>query len=462
MKLFAILRLFILILPSIFRQVGASSPTTAQRLEDASQCAIKCFSQFVDKPTFSTANKVRICDDHKLSNTVASCIHTACPIRDLFGRNFSRSALQGSGYSHGRLWADFLKLEQTNCGRPELDNDHNIRGINYTILGIAVFSIVLRTVTKSYHFSRWGADDYLIIAASVFTGVQCIIMGLMTFAGLGRNIWTLDDSTITTFHIYLLVVQYAYVLSLCLIKLSILYFFLRTFPDPKFRLIIKCTIAFNIVTTIIVTICGALQRQPIKLLWDGWKEYPPRGITLNIPAIIFFHAGVNIALDIWMFALPLTQLYSLGLQPKKKAGVMVIFGVGIFLIAASCIRIPYLLDFTRTLNTSSDAQGFVVWSNIESGVGILVACMPHMQPIFRAIAARGRSWNILPKSSSSSTEGIFVQRSLATIKMSRTDGTTLLEPDDLVLHDTGGLLSEPSSAKVDSKFGSLSETGTSR
>ncbi|CZR43684.1 uncharacterized protein FPRO_07399 [Fusarium proliferatum ET1] len=441
MKLFAILRLFTLILPCLFPQVGASSPTTAQRLEDASQCAIECFSQFVDKPTFSTTNKERICDDHKLSNTVASCIHTACPIRDLF---------------------DFLKLEQTNCGRPELDNDHNIRGINYTILGIAVFSIVLRTVTKSYHFSRWGADDYLIIAASVFTGVQCIIMGLMTFAGLGRNIWTLNDSTITTFHIYLLVVQYAYVLSLCLIKLSILYFFLRTFPDPKFRLIIKCTIAFNIVTTIIVTICGALQRQPIHLLWDGWKEYPPRGITLNIPAIIFFHAGVNIALDIWMFALPLTQLYSLGLQPKKKAGVMVIFGVGIFLIAASCIRIPYLLDFTRTLNTSSDAQGFVVWSNIESGVGILVACMPHMQPIFRAIAARGRSWNILPKSSSSSTEGIFVQRSLATIKMSRTDGTTLIEPDDLVLHDTGGLLSDPGSAKVDSKFGSVSETGTSR
>ncbi|EWZ90780.1 hypothetical protein BFJ68_g9091 [Fusarium oxysporum] len=441
MKLFALLRLFILILPSIFQQVGASSPTTAQRLEDASQCAIKCFSQFVDKPTFSTANKERICHDHKLSNAVASSIRIACPIRDLF---------------------DFLKLEQINCGRPELDNDHNIRGINYTILGIAVFSIVLRTVTKSYRFSQWGADDYLIIAASLFTGVQCIIMGLMTFAGLGRNIWTLDDSTITTFHIYLLVVQYAYVLSLCLIKLSILYFFLRTFPDPTFRLIIKYTIAFNIVTTIIVTICGALQRQPIHLLWDGWKEYPPRGITLNIPAIIFFHAGVNIALDVWMFALPLTQLYSLGLQPKKKAGVMVIFGVGIFLIAASCIRIPYLLDFTRTLNASSNAQGFVVWSNIESGVGILVACMPHMQPIFRAIAARARSWNILPKGSSSSTEGIFVQRSLATIKMSKTDGTTLVEPDDLVLHDRGGLLSEPSPAKkVDSKFGSVSETGTS-
>lgn len=41
MKLFAILRLFTLILPCIFPQVGASSPTTAQRLEDASQCAVR-------------------------------------------------------------------------------------------------------------------------------------------------------------------------------------------------------------------------------------------------------------------------------------------------------------------------------------------------------------------------------------------------------------------------------------
>ncbi|KAF4345319.1 integral membrane protein [Fusarium beomiforme] len=334
-------------------------------------------------------------------------------------------------------------------------------------------------VAKSYRFSPWGIDDYLIVVASAFTVVQCIMMGLMTFEGLGRDIWILDDETITRFHIYLLVVQYTYVLSLCFIKLSILFFFLRTFPDPTFRMIIKCTIVFNILTTIIFSICGALQRQPIYLLWEGWKEYPPRGITLDIPAIILAHAGINIALDVWMFVLPLTQLYSLGLKPKKKAGVMVIFGVGIFLIAASCIRIPYLLDFTRTLNAtckfegnlsifiltgtvSADSQGFIVWSNIESGVGIMVACMPHMQPIFRAIAARARSLNILPLRSGSSAEGIFVQRSLTTIKMSRTDGTTLMEVDDLILHDQGGLLSEPSPAKrLDSKYGSVSGTGTS-
>jgi hypothetical protein len=273
---------------------------------------------------------------------------------------------------------------------------------------MVVVLVVSRIVVKMQRTQSWGADDITIIAAAVFTVVQCIMMGLMTFKGLGRNIWLFNDKTITTFYVYLLVVQYAYVLSLCLVKLSILFFFLRTFPDQRFRTFVKWTIGFNILTTIIFSICGALQRQPIYLLWEGWKDFPPKGTTLNIPAIIFSHAAINIALDVWMFVLPLTQLYHLGLKPKKKAGVMLIFSVGIFLIAASCVRIPYLIGFSKSLNSTADSQGFIVWSNIECGVGILVACMPHMQPVFRAIAARVRSWKVLPTSSNGG-DGMFVQ-----------------------------------------------------
>jgi hypothetical protein len=58
------------------------------------------------------------------------------------------------------------------CGRPDLDNDHNIRAINFFILGIAVTAVTLRIVTKVYRFTRWGADDYLIIAASVSYGAH--------------------------------------------------------------------------------------------------------------------------------------------------------------------------------------------------------------------------------------------------------------------------------------------------
>ncbi|UZP37009.1 hypothetical protein NXS19_004825 [Fusarium pseudograminearum] len=408
MKVSVSLHLFILSCFLFFHSVLASEPTNATELEDAPKCAIKCLSQLVQGPTLSDTNKHILCHNKAISNGAAGCTLVQCSMRDLF---------------------DFLKIEQSTCGRPELDNDHKIRGLVYTILGTVVISVFFRTLLKFQRSQSWGPDDVTIIAAAVFSVLSTLMTGLMTFKGLGRNVWLFDDHTITTFYIYLLVFQYGYVLSLCLVKLSILFFFLRTFPDQTF---------------LIFSICGALQQQPVYLLWEGWKEFPPKGISLNIPAIIFSHAAVNIALDVWMFVLPLTQLYHLGLKPKKKAGVMLIFGVGIFLIAASCIRIPYLIGFSRSLNSTADSQGFIVWSNIECGIGILVACMPHMQPVFRAIAERARSWKVLPTSSNGG-DGMFVQRGLKTIPITnaggndmRTDGTTLVGGDDTTPNNSGG------------------------
>ncbi|XEV04476.1 hypothetical protein FSHL1_009763 [Fusarium sambucinum] len=447
MKASTTLQLFILSILLSFNLVLATEPTTATNLEDAPECALKCFAQLVDEPTFSEGNKNILCHNAVISNEAAGCTLIQCSMRDLF---------------------DFLKIEQATCGRPELDNDQKIRSLVYTILGIVVVLVVSRIVVKMQRTQSWGADDITIIAAAIFTVLQCIMMGLMTFKGLGHNVWLFDDNNITTFYIYLLIVQYAYVLSLCLVKLSILFFFLRTFPDQRFRTLVKWTIGFNILTTIIFSICGALQRQPVYLLWEGWKDFPPKGTTLNIPAIIFSHAAINIALDVWMFVLPLTQLYHLGLKPKKKVGVMLIFGVGIFLIVASCIRIPYLIGFNRSLNSTytADSQGFIVWSNIECGVGILVACMPHMQPVFRTIVARARSLKLLP-SKSSGGDGVFVQRGLKTIKITnaggntmRTDGTTLVG-DDVELNDSGGVLTLTETTKSGKQKGDICDERTS-
>ncbi|QPC58038.1 hypothetical protein HYE67_000269 [Fusarium culmorum] len=442
MKLSTSLQLFILCSFLSFNAVVASGPTNATDLEDAPECAIQCLAQLVKGPTLSDKSKDILCHDKAISNGAAGCTLVQCSMRDLF---------------------DFLKIEQSTCGRPELDNDHKIRGLVYSILGTVVISVFFRTLLKFQRSQSWGPDDVTIIAAAVslhtspadaifclpqeaFSVLSTLMTGFMTFKGLGRNVWLFDDHTITTFYIYLLIFQYGYVLSLCLVKLSILFFFLRTFPDQTFRTLVKWTMGFNILTTVIFSICGALQRQPVSLLWEGWKDFPPKGISLNIPAIIFSHAAVNIALDVWMFVLPLTQLYHLGLKPKKKAGVMLIFGVGIFLIATSCIRIPYLIGFSRSLNSTADSQGFIVWSNIECGIGILVACMPHMQPVFRAIAERARSWKVL-STSSNGVGGMFIQRGLKTIPITnaggndmRTDGTTLVGGDDMTLNDSGGLL----------------------
>jgi hypothetical protein len=180
MRVLKLLQSFILSCFLFSSVILASEPTTATELEDAPECAISCFAQLVDKPTLSDQNKDILCHNNAISNQAAGCTLVQCSMRDLF---------------------DFLKIEQSICGRPELDNDHNIRGLVYSILGMVVVLVVSRIVVKMQRTQSWGADDITIIAAAVFTVVQCIMMGLMTFKGLGRNIWLFDDKTITTFYI---------------------------------------------------------------------------------------------------------------------------------------------------------------------------------------------------------------------------------------------------------------------
>ena len=128
---------------------------------------------------------------------------------------------------------------------------------------------------------------------------------------------------------YLLVVEFTYVLSLCLIKLSILFFFLRIFPDPTFITIIRWTIGFTILTTAIILILACLLPAPTGRAPGRGGGYLAAGAQMDIQALILSHAGINVALDVWMFILPLTQLYNLGLKARKKIGIMLIFGVGI-------------------------------------------------------------------------------------------------------------------------------------
>lgn len=89
------------------------------------------------------------------------------------------------------------------------------------------------------------------------------------------------------------------------------------------------TIVFNCLSCLVFIIFVALQRQPLWLLWERWKDKEPRGKVFDLNALALSHAGTNLALDIWMLILPLMQLYKLGLKLKKKMEVIAMFSVGV-------------------------------------------------------------------------------------------------------------------------------------
>lgn len=125
-----------------------------------------------------------------------------------------------------------------------------------------------------------------------------------------------------------------YTLTLGLIKTSILFLYLRLFPDPKFRRTVWATQAFNLLMVGSFIISDFLQCQPISFFWESW-DGEHTGRCFNINALAWAHSALNIALDFWMLYLPATQVWSLQMKVRKKIGVILMFGIGILWVSCS-------------------------------------------------------------------------------------------------------------------------------
>ncbi|KAI8711273.1 CFEM domain-containing protein [Fusarium sp. LHS14.1] len=189
----------------------------------------------------------------------------------------------------------------------------------------AAILFAMRIVSKAVGHIPWGHDDNLILAVFPVVVAFNVFCQIMPSKGLGLDIWTVRDDDITTFLIYLLSCEFAYAISLGLIKLSILLFFLRIFPSRKFQVVVRWTMGLTILLSFIYLILFLIQRMPLWLFWEGWKDKTPRGVIVDGKAMGISHGALNVALDIWMLILPLSQLLKLGVKFKKKVGVIAMF-----------------------------------------------------------------------------------------------------------------------------------------
>ncbi|KUI55538.1 hypothetical protein VP1G_02965 [Cytospora mali] len=271
-------------------------------------------------------------------------------------------------------------ITETTCGKPVRDKGQQYNVVSITLGVISAAVLLVRLGYKLFiAHTDLGLDDWFIVA-TVITGVPTtIITSLGSIPnGLGRDIWTLEPRQITNFIHYFYFMSWLYFLDLALMKTSLLFFYLRIFPKKPIRILLWCTIAFNAVWGVTFALILAFDCQPISYFWTYW-DGEHVGTCLNTNAIGWANAAISIAEDIWMLAIPLSQLRSLQLHWKKKVGVAIMFCTGAFVTVISIVRLQSLITFANSSNATWDNLPVSLWSTIEINVGIICACMPTMR-----------------------------------------------------------------------------------
>lgn len=118
-----------------------------------------------------------------------------------------------------------------------------------------------------------------------------------------------------------------YITIISMTKATILCFYLRVFPEQKFRILVLLTMGATFAYMIAFIIVSAFQCWPISYAWTHW-DGEHHGRCNNVNAQGWAAAAINIVLDVVILLLPLRLILKLSLHWKKKLQISIMLSVG--------------------------------------------------------------------------------------------------------------------------------------
>ncbi|KAH7327466.1 CFEM domain-containing protein [Rhexocercosporidium sp. MPI-PUGE-AT-0058] len=321
-------------------------------------CALTCLATGLETSACAPTNSTCVCLDVTLQEAVAVCVASTCTIKEsLVAKN----------------------VTETICKIPIRDVSAGYFAINIIFGVLSVAVVLVRLVARFFTQASFGLDDVFIFVTMIF-GVPSMVLtshGILS-NGLGRDVWTLTPKQITGFVHAFYGMEILYFFQVSLLKLSLLFFYLRIFPGPAIKRVIWGTVIFNCCFGVLFVLLAIFQCKPIDFYWTGW-DGEHKGHCLNINALGWANAAISILLDFWMLGLPISQLIHLKLHWKKKIGVAMMFVVGTFVTVVSIIRLQSLISFAKSNNPTWDNLPVSVWSTVEISIGMICTCMPTLR-----------------------------------------------------------------------------------
>lgn len=138
--------------------------------------------------------------------------------------------------------------------------------------------------------------------------------------------------------------------------------------------------AWVAVSSLLFILLQIFQCFPVDSIWRSWRgDYPGYYRCLDINSLVYAAAGCSIAQDLTILVLPLPLILRLNTSWRRKAAIVVMFSLGIFVLVTSCLRLQYLVRFARSTNPSWDFFDTTVWSGFEVAVSVIAASLPAIR-----------------------------------------------------------------------------------
>ncbi|KGO64115.1 hypothetical protein PEX1_020670 [Penicillium expansum] len=267
---------------------------------------------------------------------------------------------------------------------------HGVLIVNVVCLTWAFLIVSLRLYTRVWVTCSAGIDDVFIVIGLIFAIAMAIVTSIATEQwGMNRHIWDIELHRFITVRKLNLCFQLLFLLSSCFIKVSLLWFCRRLIGKGHFVLYnwaFILSIIFVVGSSLLFFVISIFQCSPIHAYWDiNTKPYH----CMDDGAIVFAASVINIFTDILVTALPMPLIWSLKLPTRQRLAVISIFGLGVVVNVAGCVRTVYVW---KSLMTGYDGT-WVGWPGlitaaVELSLGLICSSAPALRPLLAAFLPR--------------------------------------------------------------------------
>ncbi|KAK0668448.1 hypothetical protein QBC41DRAFT_121977 [Cercophora samala] len=271
--------------------------------------------------------------------------------------------------------------------------------VSVFVVGI-VFSIIAITVMGLRVYCRLvitqgglGIDDYLMLAGVVLNVGLSIANMVCAYYGAGVHTPDLNFADFPALFQSNYANRLLYVIALCLVKTSLLVFYLRVDPRKWTRYFIYFIMFTVIGLTVATVVICIFECRPPSTYWNVEAQLSGAALAVCMdPAERqkFFEANgiINIVQDICIYVLPIPMLWRLQVPRRQKVALLFLFCIGFVALAAACVRYYYVLKLANGDDIWYYFADSLNWCSIEVYAAIICGSASTFRVLFKTYMPR--------------------------------------------------------------------------
>ncbi|KAI4863480.1 hypothetical protein F4820DRAFT_449953 [Hypoxylon rubiginosum] len=267
---------------------------------------------------------------------------------------------------------------------------------------IAIVTVILRLCVR-VRIGALGRDDYTMIIALAFFIPCCVISVLGCLSGFGATeeaIQKTDPSggLYRDGRKYFFIFQIAYLGCLPFIKLSICFALLRITDAKRYVVPLWLVLGLTVLMSGVGLVTLMTQCKPLSASFNPTPDKCSGGSGTRLGWVTITISGFSMLTD-WMYAaIPVFILWNLNMKTKVKASLAFILALGALASVSTIVKLPYIIQYffepAHTLQQelmrhipfhTGKTASIIVWSIVETGIGIIAGSLPPLRPLFRRI-----------------------------------------------------------------------------